>query len=171
MLFLIFTVLQLVKCKTNNKENLAAYVGNLENGLTKKIRVDSNDIVCQLVPEFNVDDKSGANVFKFNIYLNTKPNKINDSTLYRLNYHSVDIFALALGEDTLRPVLSERLANGRRDLNQFTVVFDTDKKTDSDINLIIRENDLLEHEAVFSFTNKNFKKALKQLYGYDQNNN
>jgi hypothetical protein len=166
-------ILQLIKCKPNSKkENVAAYVGNVEKGLTKKMWVDSNDVVCQLVPELNVNEKSTSNVFKFNVYLNTKPNKINDSTLYILNYHSADLFALILGTDTIKPVLSERVANGRRDLNQFTVLFDVEKsvKIDSNINLMIRKNNLLEQETVFSFTNKNFKKALKQLYGYDQNN-
>ena len=92
--------------------------------------------------------------------------------MYVLNYHSADLFALVLGEDTIKPVLSERIANGRRDLNQFTVLFDVEKKVkiDSTINLIIRKNDLLQQEVVFSFTNTNLKKALKQLYGYDQNN-
>ena len=147
-------------------------MGNVEKGLTKKIRVDSNEIVCQLVPELNENEKNLSNVFKFNIYLNTKPSKISDSTLYVLNYHSADLFALVLGEDTIKPVLSERIANGRRDLNQFTVLFDVEKKVkiDSTINLIIRKNDLLQQEVVFSFTNTNLKKALKQLYGYDQNN-
>jgi hypothetical protein len=82
------------------------------------------------------------------------------------------MFALVLDNDTIKPVLSERLANGRRDLNQFTVIFDVEKKIniDSNINLIIRKNDIVAQEAVFSFTNKNFNKALKQLYGYDQIN-
>lgn len=36
---------------TEKKDKLAGYVGAPENGLTKKQLADSNEIVCQLVPQ------------------------------------------------------------------------------------------------------------------------
>jgi hypothetical protein len=171
--FSLFILTNFISCKPKeNKEEVGAYVGNKEKGLSKKQTIDSNDILCQLIPDKIENEKKGSNFYKFNVYLNTKLSKMTDSTFYFFNYHSEDLFALVLGTDTIKPVLSERIANGRKDLNQFTVLFDIDKKVkiDSNINLIIRKNGILENGTSFSFSNNNFKKALKQLYGYDQNN-
>lgn len=166
----VFILSWMLSCKGDNKQNrIASYIGNPQNGLTKKMIVDSSEIFCQLIP----DENEKKEIYKFNIYINTKLNKMTDSVLYKFNYQSVQLFSLVSNKDTLRPVLSERIANGRRDINQFTVVFNTGEKPlqDTNIVLMIGKNELMEKAALFTFSNKTLIKALKQLYGHEQNNN
>ena len=156
---------------TEKKDKLAGYVGAPENGLTKKQLADSNEVVCQLVPQ-QKPEKGSGNVYKFNVYMKTKPEQMNDSLLYQFNYHSTDIFRLVSNGDTIRPVLSERVANGRSDKHEFTVVFDIEnsKVNKSDLSFMILSNNLFQKDLVFDYKYNDITKASKLLYGYDQVN-
>jgi hypothetical protein len=150
-------------CACNEKtemKDVAAYVGNPVNGLVKKEKADSTEITCQWVP-----DSSNAS-WLFRVYMYS-PEKVNDSTLYKMNYKTQEIFALVHAGDTVRPVLAERVANGRRDQHEFTVVFDP-VKPDSvqTFSLLLAANGLVSKTISFDFQYNDITKAQKKLYGY-----
>lgn len=143
---------------------MAAYVSNPENGLTRKQVADNNEIVCQLVPQEEGGTDSNDGTYKFTVYINTVKEKVSDSLFYLFSYHSTQLFALVAGADTLKPVLSERIANGRRDVNQFTVVFALQKKKEeeqSDLFFMVRSNALFPKEIIMKYESKDIKKAFK----------
>jgi hypothetical protein len=154
----------LVACKSEKKKDpLAEYVSKEENGLTRKIRSENIEIVSQLIPE-----KEDNNVYKFMVYVNTTPEKMTDSVLYFFNYKSSDYFRLISGADTLQPVLSERIANGRRESNQFTVLFDMNgKELQSPVSMVFLGNKLFQDSLAFHYELNDIKKASKSLYGYE----
>lgn len=104
--------------------------------------------------------------------MKTRPEQMNDSLLYLFNYHSADLFRLVSSSDTIRPVLSERVANGRSDKHEFTVVFDIEnsKVNKSDLSFLILSNNLFQKDLVFDYKYNDITKASKLLYGYDQVN-
>jgi hypothetical protein len=151
-------------CACNEKtemKDVAAYVGNPVNGLVKKEKADSTEITCQWVPD------SAANApWLFRVYLYS-PEKVDDSTLYKMNYKTQEIFALIHAGDTVRPVLAERIANGRRDQHEFTVVFDPVKQDSAQtFSLLLVPNGLLRKNISFDFQYNDITKAQKKLYGY-----
>jgi hypothetical protein len=163
----------LISCKqTPKKEKLAVYVGDAQNGLTKKQLIDSNEVVSQLVPQEKDKQESGQ-VYKFIVYMKTDKAKTTDSVMYQLNYKSAEMFRLVAGADTLQPVLSERVANGKTDAHEFTVVFDMNDaqvKRKNDVEFIINNSNPFQKAIVFDYTYNDITKASKLLYGYDQVN-
>ena len=162
---LLCCVLFFVACKGGDKKDkLASYVSKNENGLTKKISSGSTEIVSQLIP-----DESGGDLYKFMVYVNTTRDKMSDSVLYYFNYRSADYFRLVSGKDTLQPVLSERVANGRREINQFTVLFDMNgkEKLHDSFSLVFLGNKLFSDSLAFHYALTDIKKASKSLYGYE----
>ena len=162
----------LFACKDGNKKDkLAVYVSKNENGLTKKITDGETEIITQFIPEkIEKPDTGNKNrVYKFMVYVNTKAESMTDSILYIFNYHSSDYFRLVSGNDTLKPVLSERIANGRREANQFTVLFDMEGKNKlaDPLSLLFLGNKLFRDSLVFHYELKDLKKASKTLYGYE----
>jgi hypothetical protein len=163
----ICAILALAQCKKGKKENrLADYVTNPHNGLSQKQQVDSNDILCQLIPEKN----SGAtgNLYRFMIVMKTRPGQISDSAYYFFNYRSAELFGLVENGDTLKPVLSERMANGRKDVHSFTVLFESQQnpaagQTGSGPQLVFRKNELVPQDLKFEYQYKDINKALKTL--------
>src|SRR5690349_16401132 len=85
--------------RAEKKDKLAGYVGAPENGLTKKQLADSNEIVCQLVPQERASKDDNGKVYKFNVYMKTSPEQMTDSLLYFFNYHSTDMFRLVSNND------------------------------------------------------------------------
>jgi hypothetical protein len=140
--------------------DVAAYVGNPVNGLVKKEKADSTEITCQWVPD------SSKTSWLFRVYMYS-PEKVDDSTLYKMNYKTQEIFALIHANDTARPVLAERVANGRRDQHEFTVVFDPVKQDSAKtVSLLLAPNGLLRKNISFDFQYNDITKAQKKLYGY-----
>lgn len=158
--------------RAEKKDKLAGYVGAPENGLTKKQMADSNEVVCQLVPQERASKEDKGTVYKFTVYMKTRADQMNDSLLYLFNYHSADIFRLVSNGDTIKPVLSERVANGRSDKHEFTVVFDIEnsKVNKSDLSFLMLHNNLFQNDLVFDYKYNDITKASKLLYGYDQVN-
>jgi hypothetical protein len=74
--------------------------------------------------------------------------------------------------DTLSPVLSERMMNGRTDLHLFTVLFEPDlalafsKK--SNLRFLLYPNRIIRDTTEFVFESKDIIKASKILYDHDE---
>jgi hypothetical protein len=166
----LLTAIFFIACtETPEKDKLAGYVTKEKNGLSRKLRADSNDVVCQLIPE-NEKDSSGTNhVYRFMVSVYSKPEKSTDSVMYFFNYHAAEYFRLVNGSDTILPVLGERMANGRRDIHQFTVVFDLEKKLQQadSVSLLFNGNRLFTDSLVFRYAVNDILKASKSLYGYE----
>lgn len=165
-------MLSLAGCKRNEKQDpLASYVSKEENGLIKRTMVNNDEVVSQLVPEKkeNLQDNQENQVYRFMVHVNTKPEKMTDSILYHFNYRSSDYFRLISGTDTALPVLSERVASGRREAHQFTVVFDMSgiQKAKNDISLLFLGNPLFQDSLLFNYREEDIKRASKSLYGYE----
>ncbi len=162
----------LMACKgREKKDKLAMYVSKNENGLMKKLAAGESEIVSQFIPEEKQqpDTANENRVYRFMVNIYTKPEKTTDSILYFFNYRSSDYFRLVSGADTVRPVLSERIANGRKDIHQFTVLFEMEginKEPDS-MSLLFLGNQLFQDSLVFKYAIKDIKKASKSLYGYE----
>lgn len=155
--------------QTSGKDKLVGYVTKEEHGLSRKTMADSNQVVCQLVPEKRSDSASTGNVYRFMVSVYSTPAKSTDSVMYFFNYHAQEYFRLVTGADTIRPVLGERMANGRRDIHQFTVVFDlgqTPPAADS-VSLLFNGNRLFTDSLVFRYAVNDILKASKSLYGYE----
>lgn len=164
MRIMLYGLFFLMACKSKEKKDpLAAYVSKEENGLTKKIRSENIEITSQFVPE-----KEDNNLYKFMVYVSTTRERMTDSILYFFNYHSSDYFRLISGTDTLQPVLSERIANGKREINQFTVLFDNgSKELQSPVSMVFLGNKLFKDSLAFHYELNDIKKASKSLYGYE----
>lgn len=158
----------LTGCGSSAPQNPAQYTGNPKNGLTKEQVVDSNKVWCQLIPDKREDQAEGSEVYRFRVYIKNAPEAVTDSLLYDFNYNSEALFNLIVAEDTLHPVLSERVANGRKDMHEFTVMFNTSHEQHPDnLTLLIQKNELISKDLHFEYRYNDLTKALKTLYGYD----
>lgn len=164
-------VLLMASCKTQSEqEKLAAYVSGKENGLTKKQVMGDNEIVCQFVPVKKEGKESGGTgqLYRFMVYLNSKTLKMTDSLMYKFNYHSAELFHLVSGADTLKPVLSERIMNGRTDRNEFEVFFEPVGDPSNEVlKFLVDSNAITGSNIAFDYKYNDITKALKNLYGYD----
>lgn len=166
---MVFAGLLIVACKGKTaQEKRAAYITKPGNGLTWKTEAAGNAVVSQFVPD-KQDMGNGSNAYRFLVTVQSRPNITTDSILYDFNYHSADFFRLLAGTDTLQPVLSERMANGRRDLHQFTVLFDRAgiTKSPDSLTLLFTGNKLFEEKLLFRYALTDIKNATKTLYGYE----
>lgn len=160
--------LMLSSCNNEpGKKGLAKYIGSAENGLTKKIEIEKGSIVCQLIPEFKEGQKhiESSELLHFNVYINTAKELVTDSIYYKFGYHSKEMFRAVIGKDTLTPVLSELMANGRRDKNQFTVLFEPSiMKAKDSLIFIINKTELIKQDTKIKFYNNDINKAYKNIY-------
>ena len=170
-LFFIFCCTVMAGCySTTPEKKLAKYVGDPVNGLTRHATVDSNTITCQFIPAQSPDEEGRA--CRFRIYLNSSQPASNDSVMYFLNYRSAGLFGLVSEGDTLSPLLSERVANGRTDRHEFTVVFPAlPAKSDGQFQIVIHKNVLINSDVNFVYKHRDINKASKNIYGYDQDQN
>ncbi|HNP53169.1 MAG TPA: hypothetical protein PKK69_01070 [Ferruginibacter sp.] len=160
-------------CRQQNETpalQAAQYAGNVKNGLLQKGMLDSCPITCQYIPE-PIDAKQAANrPYRFTIHINTGTREINDSTLYEMNYHATELFRLVQGSDTLKPVLCERMANGRTDMHLFTAVFvpSARLKPNQTLNILFLPGKLFPEMGLIQFASNDIIQASKTLYGYDE---
>lgn len=146
------------------QQKLAGYVSKESNGLAQKKQGGAADVTCQYIPEKTAETTAS----KFVVYIDTKTAAVDDSLMYLFNYQSAGLFRLVSAGDTLKPVLSERIANGKRDLHQFTVVFDNGKPVSpGGISLIVNSNPVFKNDLVFDYKYDDITKAQKKLYDYD----
>jgi hypothetical protein len=157
------------RCSNSSIENPAQYTGNPKNGLIKEQIVDSNKVWCQLIPDKREEGQANGENYRFRVYIKCPPEASTDSVLYNFNYGSDQLFNLVVAKDTLYPVLSERVANGRRDMHEFTVVFNSahHEKESDNLTLLVHKNDLITKDLFFEYRYNDLTKALKTLYGYD----
>ena len=169
--FLILLVAScfVMACSHNNSVKVVAgYVSDPENGLTKQKSVGTKTIIGQFIPAENYEN---CEEHRFRIWIKNDREESTDSLLYHFNYRSSDIFRLVVGKDTLEPLLSERIANGRSDLHEFTVLFPNTKRkmeTTAEMDLLVLKNQLFTSNIDFRYRYKDITKASKKLYGHDQ---
>jgi hypothetical protein len=143
------------------------------HGLLKKNVVGDVAFTCQYVPEGPLLEK-GINIrpMKFFLSINTGSALLQDSVMYDYNYRSATIIGMISEGDTLSPVLSERMMNGRTDLHLFTVLFEPDlalafsKK--SNLRFLLYPNRIIRDTTEFVFESKDIIKASKILYDHDE---
>lgn len=156
-------------CKDKSPgDKLTDFVKQSGNRLTQKTETEGAVVVSQFVPD-KLEEENTSPVYRFLVTVQSPPEITTDSILYFFNYHSGDYFRLVAGTDTLRPVLSERMANGRRDLHQFTVLFDRaaiTRSTDS-LEVLFIGNKLFRENLLFRYALTDIKNATKTLYGYE----
>jgi hypothetical protein len=172
----VLLLLFFVSCKSKTDLNsVASYVSRAENGLTKKMLIDSCEVTCQLVPGKLNESAKDDNPLEYKLYINSKSIEITDSILYQFNYHSGEMFGLTMGTDTLKPLLSERVANGRKDMHQFTILFPSPGKqivaSKASFSFLLYKNDLFKNDHSIEYHYSDIIKASKTLYGYDEVNN
>lgn len=161
--------LLIAACKDNTEgSKLTDFVKDAGNRLTQKAEVSGNKVVSQFVPD-KPEEGEGSDVYRFIITVQSSPEKTTDSILYFFNYKSAGYFRMVTGADTLHPVLSERMANGREDLHQFTVLFDRSgiSGTSDSLEIIFLGNKLFADSLFFRYALTDIKNATKTLYGYE----
>lgn len=149
----------------------AQYAGNAKNGLLQKGMLDSCPITCQYIPEpINAKQAAGSRPFRFTVHVNSGTREINDSTLYELNYRGTELFRLVQGADTLKPVLCERMANGRTDMHLFTVLYvpQTALQPNQTLQFLFLPGKLFPVAGSMQFASNDIIQASKTLYGYDE---
>ena len=134
-----------------------------ENGLTKQKSFGTKTVIGQYIP---AEDGRNNEEHRFRIWIKNDKDESNDSLLYQFNYHSSGMFRLVVGKDTLEPLLSERIANGRSDLHEFTVLFPNSQQkveTTAEIDLLVLKNNLFTSNIDFRYRYKDITKASKKI--------
>lgn len=167
MLVLLLAVLGACRQPAANNK-VATYIGNPQHGLSRQETVGDKRVVCQLLP-----GEAGNGVYQFRVFIQQKAGEpATDSAMYFLNYRSAELFRLVSDRDTLLPSLCERMANGRCDAHEFTLLFESGKNMlgkGKNLQLLFLNNALTAKDLVFNYQSNDITKAIKKLYGYDQN--
>jgi hypothetical protein len=165
----LFLLLFIAACRgQTSTADIARYVGDSANGLIKKDSAGDVQLTCILLPEEREEGHDSTDVVRFKITMTTEREKVTDSMMYYMNYRSPEMFRLVKGTDTLMPALSERMANGRKDIHEFTVIFDDGGRVGkNNLWLLIDSGIMIPQQKTFAFTNKDITKAYKTLFAYE----
>lgn len=151
----------------------ASYATDAKNGLIKKSSFGEVKVTCQYIPDGPlINQGEDVKPIKFYLSVNTGTEELKDSVMYDFNYRSNLLFGLVSGSDTLMPVLSERMMNGRTDLHTFTVLFEPDLASafasKSKLSFLFYPNRVISDTNTFIFETKDIIKASKILYDHDE---
>lgn len=166
---MIAKVLILIGCHSNGSmKDIAAYVGDPKHGLMKEEIVGQNRVVCQFIPQPTVSSDHGLrdSVFEFRVFIDNPADVMNDSLFYDLSYQSTAMFSIIGAGDTLHPVMSERIVNGRKDQHEFTVLFTPSARLMIDkgpFSFVIRNHKLFKRDIQFQYQSNDITKASKTM--------